>query len=339
MRQHHELTGHDAFSRTRPQGSRPRSWQSYVKLQGLLEAKLQSWNSLLETVMSWADPLSFMPEISPGLIIVSLLLVISIPLFLHLIIYSTTSDTLPTILLIGPSGAGKTSLATLLERGRPAVTHTSQVPLTVEVSLPVKTPVASSRFRSPNDPTWEVTKKFLVHDTPGHGKLRHYAVDTISKPQNLQGIIFMADAADLSLDTSEGPRQTAEYLHDVLLQLQKQVTESKTAKARKEIPVLIAANKLDLFTALPAPLVKTKLESEIAKVRKSRSEGLLDSGIDTKDLGVGEEREWLGETGEGKFEFSQLEEFNIQIKILGGNVTGAEGSDIKQWWDWIGGVL
>lgn len=294
---------------------------------------------ILTSTMSWAGPFRFLPEPSPLIIITSLLLVVSIPLILHLVIYSTTSDTFPTILLAGPSGAGKTAFATLLERGRPAITHTSQVPLTIEVSLPVKTSVASSRFRSPNDPTWEVTKKLLIHDTPGHGKLRHHAVDTVSKPQNLQGIIFMVDAADLASDTSEGPRQTAEYLHDVLLQLQKQVTDSKGSKARKEIPLLIAANKLDLFTALPATLVKNKLEFEITKVRKSRSEGLLDSGVTAKDLDIGEERDWLGETGAGTFEFSQLEEFNIQVKILGGNVTGAEGSEVKQWWDWIGGVL
>lgn len=103
--------------------------------------------------------------------------------------------------------------------------------------------------------------------------------------------------------------------------------------------MLIAANKLDLFTALPAPLVKSKLESEITKVRKSKNEGLLDAGVGVKDVDVGEERDWLGDVGERKFEFSQLEEFNIHVQILGGNVTGADGSDVKQWWEWIGSVL
>ncbi|KAL9636166.1 MAG: hypothetical protein Q9204_002366 [Flavoplaca sp. TL-2023a] len=288
--------------------------------------------------MSLKNLLGFMPEPTP-LILISVLLVVSIPILLHLIIYNNTSDTLPTILLTGLSGAGKTALVTLLERGRTSATRTSQISHTVEASLPTKTPVASSRFRSPNDPTWEVTKKLLIQDTPGHGKLRHYAMDSISKSQNLQGIVFVVDAADLSLEASEGARQAAEYLHDILLQLQKRATSSKTSRAPKEMPVLIAANKLDLFTALPAPLVKSTLESEITKLRNSLSAGLLDSGVGAKHPDAAEEQDWLGEVGDGPFGFAQLQEFNIQVKVLGGNVTGVDGSDIKQWWDWIGSIL
>ena len=289
--------------------------------------------------MSLTNLLGFMPEPTPSLILISVLLVVSISLLLHLIIYNNTSDTLPTILLTGPSGAGKTALVTLLERGRTSVTRTSQIPHTVEASLPIKTPVASSRFRSPNDPTWEVTKKLLIQDTPGHGKLRHYAMDSISKSQNLQGIVFLVDAADLSLEASEGARQAAEYLHDILLQLQKRATSGKTSRAPKEMPVLIAANKLDLFTALPASLVKSTLESEITKLRNSLSAGLLDSGVGTKHPDAAGEQDWLGEVGDGPFGFAQLQEFNIQVKVLGGNVIGVDGSDIKQWWDWIGSIL
>ena len=211
------------------------------------------------------------------------------------------------------------------------------------MSLPVSTTAASSKYRSVNDPSNQVHKKFLLIDTPGHGKLRHHAFETVVKPQNLKGIIFMVDAADLSMGNSgtgnETLRQTAEYLHDVLLLLQKQSTSSSTSKAPKELPVLIAANKLDLFTALPAPLVKQALESEISNVRSSRTKGLLDSGIGINDLDIGEEKEWLGDGGDGKFEFSQMDEVNVAVSVAGGNVLGADGPDVKQWWNWIASNL
>ena len=211
------------------------------------------------------------------------------------------------------------------------------------MSLPVSTKSASSKYRSANDPSNQVHKKFLLVDTPGHGKLRHHAFDSVTKPQNLKGIIFMVDAADMSIGNSgivdEALRQTAEYLHDVLLVLQKRATGSKSSRAPKELPVLIAANKLDLFTALPAPLVKTTLESEISNVRSSRTKGLLDSGIGINDLDIGEEKDWLGDGGDGQFEFSQMDEVNVAMSVVSGNVLGADGSDVKQWWDWIANNL
>lgn len=193
-------------------------------------------------------------------------------------------------------------------------------------------------------------KRFLLIDTPGHGKLRHHALDSIIKPQNLKGIIFLVDAANLTSSSSatgaggarsadEGLREAAEYLHDILLLLQKRATGAKTAKAPSEMPVLVAANKLDLFTALPAPLVKTALEAEITNVRNSRARGLLDSGISMGETDVGEEKEWLGDGGEGKFELSQMEEVNVSVLVAGGNVAGSEGADVTKWWDWIGSHL
>ena len=153
----------------------------------------------------------------------------------------------------------------------------------------------------------------------------------------------MVDAADISAGNSDTGndtlRQTAEYLHDVLLLLQKRATSSKSSRGPKELPLLIAANKLDLFTALPAPLVKAVLETEISKVRSSRTKGLLDSGIGIHDSDIGEEKEWLGDGGEGKFEFSQMDEVNVLVSVAGGNVLGADGSDVKQWWDWIASNL
>lgn len=195
-------------------------------------------------------------------------------------------------------------------------------------------------------------KPFLLVDTPGHGKLRHHALDSLVRPQNLKGIVFLVDAADPGASSATGTagdaglREAAEYLHDVLLLLQKRAMTMAAAggkaarAAAAEMPVLVAANKLDLFTALPATLVKGVLEAEITKVRGSRAKGLLDSGIGMGDAGeVGEERDWLGDGGEGKFEFSQMEEVNVSVTVAGGSVAGAEGADVAKWWEWIGRQL
>jgi signal recognition particle receptor subunit beta len=153
-------------------------------------------------------------------------------------------------------------------------------------------------------------------------------VKNITNPQNLKGIIFLVDAATLSAG-DEGLRQTADYLHDILLVLQK-----RNVKVLKELPVLIAANKMDLFTALPAALVKTSLEAEITKVRNSRSKGLLDSGIGMGDLDD-EKDDWLGEMGSKEFKFSQMEEFDVAVEVLGGNVLGGDGPSVEKWWRWV----
>ncbi|KAG9244649.1 putative signal recognition particle receptor subunit beta [Calycina marina] len=255
---------------------------------------------------------------SPLQLTIAILLCITIPIFLHTSVFNKSGlTTLPSILLVGPSGSGKTSLLTQFERGTAASTHTSQAPIAVECSLPVSSTAGSDKYRSIHDPTHSIHKKFLLVDTPGHGKLRHYALDTITSPQNLRGIIFLVDAATLSAG-DEGLRQTADYLHDILLLLQKR-SESKTgAKALKEIPVLVAANKMDLFTALPAALVKSSLENEITKVRRSRSKGLLDSGIGM-DEGDDEKDDWLGEMGSKEFKFKQMEEFDVVVEVEIGN--------------------
>jgi signal recognition particle receptor subunit beta len=115
--------------------------------------------------------------------------------------------------------------------------------------------------------------------------------------------------------------------------LQKRSTGSKAAKALKDIPVLIAANKMDLFTALPAALVKSSLEAEITKVREARSAGLLDSGIGMEEDNE-ENDDWLGEMGSKDFKFKQMEEFDVSIEVHGGNVCGDEPR-VDKWWQWI----
>ena len=161
------------------------------------------------------------------------------------------------------------------ERNTVSPTHTSTAPLTIQALLPDGFVPNSSHYRSAGDPAYERARRFLLVDTPGHGKLRHFATSQLANPTNVRGIIFVVDAASVAEEA--GLNEAAEYLHDILLSLQKRYTDAKTSKGPKEIPVLVAANKLDLFTSLPPHLVQIQLEKAITGVRKSRAKGLKDS--------------------------------------------------------------
>ena len=195
----------------------------------------------------------------------------------------------------------------------------------MELSLPASISASSNRYRSANDNSLDEHIKFLLHDTPGHGKLRQAAgVTQISAIPNLRGIIYMLDAAAMS--EADGLRDAAEYLHDVLLTLQRR---SIAGRKVDEIPVLIAANKMDLFTAVPAATLKKALEKEITSIKASRAKGLM-------DVEEGEEKEELG-GGEGPFEFAQMED--VEITVHGGSASSPEGPDVNSWWGWIGRYL
>ncbi|KAI1435800.1 signal recognition particle receptor beta subunit-domain-containing protein [Xylaria sp. CBS 124048] len=291
---------------------------------------------------------------STPVITVGLLIVFLLPVLLHLLITRATPYTsLPTILLAGPSGGGKTALATLLERGDERTeTHTSQAPHAVELTVS-SDPGASTFREAARDDAPGSHKKFHLVDTPGHGKLRGAAMALLGGDINkggkkagggsggstpvgdaatLRGVIFMVDAATLDDSIADA----AAYLYDVLLSLQKRAGTGRSSRAPSAVHVLIAANKLDLFTALPASLVRSNLETELARIRQSRSVGLLDSGVGEDEIGAEEQDTWLGEYGSEKFSFSQLREFDIEVDVVGGSVL--EGN-VDKWWDWISGHI
>ncbi|KAL2022526.1 hypothetical protein VTK56DRAFT_5133 [Thermocarpiscus australiensis] len=330
---------------------------------------------------------------SPTVISIGLAIVLLVPILLHFIFSATTPyTTLPSVLLVGPSGAGKTALMTLFERGplfhqhqqgdqqsatgssslppKPAVsspvaqTHTSQVPSSVELAVSTSQGGPSS-YRDDLDAAGATAKKFLLIDTPGHPKLRGTALSLLTgnpssssssssssstsaisidnTKSKLKAIIFLVDASALSDDGGDDAlAPTAEYLYDVLLALQRRVQRrrggSSSRAAGGPIPVLVAANKLDLFTALPAALVKSSLEAELGRIRRARSKGLLDSGVGEDDIGGvgGAEGDdgWLGEYGSEKFTFKQMMEFDVEVDVIGGNVVG-DGPGADKWWRWI----
>lgn len=267
---------------------------------------------------------------SMPLLIVGVLIIIGAPIILHLFLTSSNVYTsAPSVLLLGPDNAGKTALLTLYERGeKPAATHTSQVSQTVELNASTDSDSKAS-FRNHDDTTGTHTK-FLLVDTPGHGKLRNVAMGRLESTEKLRAIVFVVDAAALS--EHEVLAHTASYLYDVLLHLQKKASDKRKAKA--PVPVLIAANKMDLFTALPATMVKSHLEAEFTRIRASKSKGLLDSGVGIDDIGSEEQDAWLGEYGSEKFSFNQMQEFDIEVEVIPGSVMGdSPGAD--KWWWWI----
>ncbi|KAJ9137032.1 Signal recognition particle receptor subunit beta [Pleurostoma richardsiae] len=274
---------------------------------------------------------------SPAVFIVGTLIVLLVPVFLHFVLSRTSSYTvLPSVLLAGPSGSGKTALLTLFERHSPAETQTSQTWSAVELAA---SDDGMSSYRDDLDATGSTAKKFLLVDTPGHGKLRHQSMARLGPASTasakLKAVVFVVDAAALS--EPEVLSVTAAYLYDVLLALQKRMGSTKTSKAPYTIPVLIAANKIDLFTALPAALVKSNIEAELGRIRKTRSKGLLDSGVGSEEIGAGAEEadDWLGEYGSDKFTFRQMKEFDIDVDVIGGNVIGGNGPAADKWWTWI----
>lgn len=288
---------------------------------------------------------------SPAIILIGLAIVLFAPFLVHLFLTRATPYTsLPTILLLGPSGAGKTALLTLLERGplststnpaQAAPTHTSQVSSAIQLAVSED---GQSSWRKDLDASGSTATSFLLVDTPGHGKLRAGALEKLGGAGKTGGkkgekastrtkaVIFMVDAADSEILATDA----AEYLYDVLLTLQKRTVGTKTSRAATSIPVLVAANKLDLFTALPAALVKSRLETELGRIRKTRSKGLLEASVGTEEVDVPEEGDdWLGEYGSEKFKFEQMREFDVEVEVIGGSVAGEGGPGVDRWWRWI----
>ncbi|CUS10636.1 unnamed protein product [Tuber aestivum] len=264
---------------------------------------------------------------SPTVLITTVLAIFLVPIFIHFILFrSRSAASLPTFLLVGPTASGKTSLMTSFEPATgqpPAETRTSQAPLSIECSVPASI-ASTSKYRSVNDPSLKAHKRFLLFDTPGHGKLRHIALASASSPE-IRGVIFVLDSSLTDV------REVAEYLYDVLLTLQNSTTSSTTTQPKK---LLVACNKSDAFTALPPSKIQKLLEDEITKMRVSRSRGILD----VEDDGEGnDEKEWLGEGGEGPFTFQSMEEVGVEIEFKGGSVENGEWRDRLS--PWIGSCL
>ncbi|KAH8695918.1 putative SRP receptor beta subunit [Talaromyces proteolyticus] len=316
------------------------------------------------STVDWSSPGAIATTLldgNPIAILITLAVALLLPTLLHYSLYRKAANPASSsFILLGPSGAGKTSFLTSLEsasqRAKTATprTHTSQNPASTTIVLHPSVPIASNRYRSVNDPSLSEAKrnpvKYILRDTPGHGKLRSSQLsqlqnDLSSKEKSpIRGLIYFVDAALLA-DGAENLRDSAGYLHDVLLLLQKLVLSKNKSlsKAGASISVLIAANKQDLFTALPAGSIKERLELEIDRIRKSRQKGLMDASAGSLD---NEDDEDLlgGDDGQGTFSFRLLEnEIGTKVDVIGGSILSEEGQDpksgVRAWEEWIGSCL
>ncbi|KAF2864391.1 hypothetical protein K470DRAFT_292066 [Piedraia hortae CBS 480.64] len=249
-----------------------------------------------------------------------LLLVILLPPLIHFLLYYTrTRSSSPSgthILLLGPSGAGKTALLVRLA-GESGETRTSITGNKIETSLGGEGRNTTSdtkeenntkgegAYRSINDPLSPTKTKVIVEDTPGHPKLRPLALNSLAKATT--NIIFVVDSSHPASPS------TAEFLYQILDSLLR-----RGAKAR----VCILANKQDLFTALPVQRVGEVLEEGVQRVVQGR---VASRALEFE----GENEGWDASRG---FSFEGLGEDGVLVEVRGCEAMSEGGvRGVREW--------
>ncbi|CAE6520898.1 unnamed protein product [Rhizoctonia solani] len=178
-----------------------------------------------------------------------------------------------SVLILGPSDAGKTALYSTLAFGRALPTHTS-----IQSNSTLYTTSHGRTLR-------------LV-DIPGHPRLRGQFTDHL---QDTAAVVFVVDSASIARNGAA----VAEHLQSVLRAL-------STLPASQPVPqLLIHAHKSDLVQKHQAVTrVTAVLERELEKRRAAQAGGVGVEGLGETEGGEGESG--LECTG-GTFKFSQWE--------------------------------
>ncbi|KAK6501625.1 hypothetical protein TWF481_009460 [Arthrobotrys musiformis] len=266
--------------------------------------------------------------VSLPILVISLLAVIIIPIVLGKLLASgSKSGPSSVILLAGPRDAGKTSLLLYLQEKTLVPTQTSTTPATIKLSPSVLSPTDSQDEGTS-------TKPFHIRDTPGHSKLRNTAINTIVQPtESCIGVVYVIDSAVLSIQARV--TETAEYLYDLLLAIQKRyATLSETSTSAESVPLLIACNKNDLFTALPSAKISNLLQAELSRMKETKRKGLLNAGAgenDDEDLDF-----VLGDAASDQITWEGLKEFGVDVSVQSGSV---KGGAVDGWTSWMSACL
>ncbi|KAK9904218.1 hypothetical protein WJX75_007076 [Coccomyxa subellipsoidea] len=149
-----------------------------------------------------------------------------------------------TVLLVGPCGAGKTTLFLQLERG--AARQGTVASMQENVGMAKLPSGKEGKF-----------KEVRVVDIPGHPRVFSRLLS--EHVDRTRGIVFMVD----SVDFMPQKERIAEQLHDVL---------AHPVVSGRRLPVLLACNKSDCGTkAHTMDFIRKRLEKAIDQLRGTRS--------------------------------------------------------------------
>lgn len=178
-----------------------------------------------------------------------------------------------SVLIVGPSDAGKTALFSQLVHGRCVDTYTSMVE-----NSDVKSIVCEDGSKSP--------KTVTLVDLPGHDRLR---VAGIQKHKNsARGVLYVVDASNVAKTIAD----STEFLFRIL---------SDPVFHKNAVPVMVVCNKSDLETAKSAAIIERELEKEINLLRDTHSRNILTS----TDGSASVDHVFLGREGQD-FKFAHL---------------------------------
>ena len=185
-----------------------------------------------------------------------------------------------SVLILGPSDAGKTLLFNQLVHSKPTETFTSMIE---NVGQYTGGQEIDSHHKTLN-----------MYDLPGHDRLRYSALNRRKGEAN--AIIYVIDSSTIK----QKLRDSAEFLFNVL---------QDPCLYSAAPPVLIVCTKQDLgIYAKSAGVIERELAKEIGMLRVTKSRLLLDSS----GSGDGNTNIYLGQEGKD-FEFSDLQN---EVKFL-----------------------